>query len=109
MLIEQLQRQIYRQYVALVNNVLEKKTTPLYLFLSRAGTGKSRNAKEFHKLALKCFDGTYPFNWLDEGDHVPQIAKRLRDSFVLHVSLENGSNLRTYKDAWTGYHLLSFL
>ena len=35
-----------------------KNTIPLYLFLSGAGTGKSRNATELDKTIYKCFDGT---------------------------------------------------
>jgi hypothetical protein len=88
-----------------MNKTLEK-TAPLYLFLSGAGrlvacpqllvvgtlvgptkftqphSGKSRNTKEFHKLALQCFDGKYPFSGLElesgEGDHVLRIAERLK-------------------------------
>lgn len=64
-----------------------KATIPPYLFLSGAGTGKSRNAAELHHTAYKCFDGTY-FPQKNE-----ELAARLRNSFVFHVSFENGTNL----------------
>lgn len=38
------------------NKLFDKNTIPLYLFLSGAGTGKSRNATELDKAVYKCFD-----------------------------------------------------
>ncbi|KAI8595726.1 hypothetical protein EDD21DRAFT_358778 [Dissophora ornata] len=61
----------------------DKIYMPLYLFLSGAGTGKSRNASEFHLTALRCLaDG-------DEG-----LKSRLQNAVVFHDSLENGTALR---------------
>ncbi|KAN0077415.1 hypothetical protein V8E54_005719 [Elaphomyces granulatus] len=66
----------------------------------------SRNAKEFHKLAAQCFDGTYAFGGLkfqyQEENEVQHIVKCLESPYVFHVSLENGAGLRTSENAWTG-------
>ena len=56
---------------------------PLYLFLSGAGTGKSRHATEFHKTIIGCL-----------GDEDEELKTRLERAWVFHVSLENGTNLR---------------
>ncbi|KAG0330716.1 hypothetical protein BG000_011552 [Podila horticola] len=58
----------------------DKSTMPLYLFLSGAGTGKSRNAQEFHRSALNC---------LTEEDD-PDLTDGIRKAWVFHVTLENG-------------------
>ncbi|KAF9580471.1 hypothetical protein BGW38_002878 [Lunasporangiospora selenospora] len=60
----------------------DKSTIPLYLFLSGAGTGKSRNAQEFHQSALAC---------LNEEDQA--LRNRIMNAWVFHVSLENGASL----------------
>ncbi|KAF9310054.1 hypothetical protein BG003_008980 [Podila horticola] len=57
-----------------------KSTMPLYLFLSGAGTGKSRNAQEFHRSVLDC---------LTEEDD-PDLRDGIRKAWVFHVTLENG-------------------
>lgn len=94
-LIEVLRKEIQRHYYyyALERQV-NKTTMPLYLFLSGAGTGKSRNATELHETALKCFDGTYHRHQNE------QLAGRLRNPMVFHVSLENGTSLRPEEDPW---------
>lgn len=68
---------------------MDKLTIPLYLFLSGAGTGKSRNAAELHHTAYKCFNGTYL--GMARND---ELADRLKDSLVFHVGFEGGSDLR---------------
>lgn len=72
---------------------IDKTTIPLYLFLSGAGTGKSRNAAELHETVYKCFDGTY----FDENK---ELTSRLQSPFVFHVSLENGTSLQDEEDPW---------
>lgn len=77
-----------------VRQYIDKTTMPLYLFLSGAGTGKSRNAAELDKTIYKCFDGTY----FDENQ---QLVSQLQSRLVFHVSLENGTSLREEEsDPW---------
>lgn len=91
-----LRKEIERHYhYYAVERRIYKTTMPLYLSLSGAGTGKSRNATELHHTAYKCFDGTY-YRHKDE-----ELASRLRDSMVFHVSLENGTSSRPEEDPWT--------
>ena len=61
----------------------DKLHHPLYLFLSGVGTGKSRHASEFHKSVVKCL-----------GDDNSELQNRLKDAWVFHVSLENGTSLK---------------
>src|SRR6266498_2929917 len=62
---------------------IDKIHMPLYLFLAGAGTGKSRNASEFHQTAVECLS-----------DEDEELKNKLRNAWVFHVSLENGSSLR---------------
>ena len=85
-------REHFRHYI---NRNLDKSTIPLYLLLSGAGTGKSRNAAELSGTAYRCFDGTY-FEEKNE-----ELANFLRDPFIFHVSFENGSSVQTEEsDPW---------
>ncbi|KAK3819964.1 MAG: hypothetical protein J3Q66DRAFT_335951 [Benniella sp.] len=59
----------------------DKTTIPLYLFLGGAGTGKSRNAQEFHRSAIACLAGE---------DH--DLRSRIEHAWVFHVSLENDTS-----------------
>ncbi|KAL1916177.1 uncharacterized protein VTP21DRAFT_6181 [Calcarisporiella thermophila] len=61
---------------------IDKTTMPLYLFLSGAGTGKSRNATEFHRSLLECLP-----------EEQLELRSKIRDAWVFHVSLENGSSI----------------
>ena len=63
--------------------IFDKRRIPIYLLLSGAGTGKSRNAAELHNTAYKCFDGSY-FEEKDE-----KIASQLQDLIFFHVNLEH--------------------
>jgi hypothetical protein len=58
----ELRNSIYLHYSAVRKKMFDIKFMPVYLFLSGAGTGESRNAQEFHQLALQCFDVTYGFS-----------------------------------------------
>lgn len=83
--------EVQRHFSNYMDDHIDKTTIPLYLFLSGAGTGKSRNAAELDKTIHSCFDGTY----FDKNE---QLASQLRTSFVFHVSFENGTSLRIYED-----------
>ncbi|GJJ77568.1 hypothetical protein EMPS_09927 [Entomortierella parvispora] len=60
----------------------DKSNIPLYLFLSGAGTGKSRNAQEFHHSARLC---------LTENDQ--ELQNKIGHAWVFHVTLENGTSV----------------
>lgn len=60
--------------------------------------GISPSMSELHNLALQCFDGTY-----FETDR--EIADRLKEPYVFHVSLENGTSLGKEEDSWRGVGL----
>lgn len=50
---------------------------------------------EYHQTAYKCFDGTY----FEEKNG--ELANRLKNSYVFHVSLGNGTGLGTNdRDPW---------
>ncbi|RHZ82069.1 hypothetical protein Glove_114g37 [Diversispora epigaea] len=61
----------------------DKTTIPLYLFLSRAGTGKSRNANEFHRTAISCLSA----------QEDQELLTRIKKAWVFLISLENGTSL----------------
>jgi hypothetical protein len=56
----------------------DKSTMPLYLFLCGDGTGRSRNAQEFHQSLVSC---------LAEEDK--ELKDKIEKAWVFHVSLEN--------------------
>jgi hypothetical protein len=70
----------------------DKTEIPLCLLLSGTGTGKSRNAAEFHKTVLNWFNGEYNVEGETYFEPYPEIVTRLTDPFVFHVSFENGSS-----------------
>ncbi|KAF9904571.1 hypothetical protein EC991_002560 [Linnemannia zychae] len=72
---------IRAHYNDFYHGLRDKSTIPLYLFLSGAGTGKSRNAQEFHRSAVSC---------LTENDQ--ELRERMEQAWVFHVSLENGTS-----------------
>jgi hypothetical protein len=53
---------------------------PFYLFLAGVGPGKSRHASEFHKTAVESLNDV--------------LQKKLKDAWVFHVCIENGTSLR---------------
>ncbi|KAF9996051.1 hypothetical protein BGZ65_008337, partial [Modicella reniformis] len=59
----------------------DKSTIPMYLFLCGAGTGKSRNAQEFHRSLISC---------LAEEDK--ELKVMIENAWVFHVGFENGSS-----------------
>ncbi|CAG8446398.1 6099_t:CDS:2 [Funneliformis mosseae] len=64
--------------------ISDKTYIPIYLFLSGAGTGKSRNAEEFHRTAIACLSEDEDLN----------LRKKIEDAFVFSVGFENGNSLR---------------
>ena len=49
-----LRRELKSHYENFILGRFDKLNLPIYLFLSGAGTGKSRNANEFHQTAITC-------------------------------------------------------
>ncbi|KAF9093994.1 hypothetical protein BGX27_001539 [Mortierella sp. AM989] len=79
-----LRKTIKEHYTDFVQNRRDKLYMPLYLFLCGAGTGKSRNAQEFHKSAFECLSG--------EGQDEQELRDKIKDAWVFHVSFENGTS-----------------
>lgn len=89
-----LHQEVQRHFSNYIHGHIDKSTIPLYLFLSGAGTGKSRNAAEIHNTMYHCFDGTY-------FDKHHELEAQLRDPFIFHVSFENGTSVRlSENDPW---------
>jgi hypothetical protein len=78
-----LRNEIRQHYEAFRNGWIDKICMPIYLFISGAGTGKSRNAAEFHRTAMNCL-----------GDEDEELREKLRNAWVFHTSYENGTSLR---------------
>ncbi|GJJ67660.1 hypothetical protein EMPS_00006 [Entomortierella parvispora] len=74
-----LRRSIKDHYSDFFKGLRDKSTIPLYLFLCGAGTGKSRNAQEFHQSATLCLT--------EEEDQ--ELRSKIEHAWVFHVSLEN--------------------
>lgn len=79
-LLQVLQKEIKAHYTHYRAGEIDKIYMSLYLFLSGAGTG---NASEFYRTAVECL-----------GDKDEELKNKLRNAWVFHVSLENGSGLR---------------
>ncbi|CAG8617382.1 8244_t:CDS:1 [Ambispora gerdemannii] len=80
-----LRRELKNHYTNFFSGYFDKMMIPLYLFLSGAGTGKSRNANEFHQTAITC---------LSEPEDTELLTK-IKEAWVFHVSYENGTTLRS--------------
>ncbi|RIB13229.1 hypothetical protein C2G38_2198446 [Gigaspora rosea] len=82
---EILRKALKKRYKNFTLGRIDKKSDlPVYLFLSGAGTGKSRNANEFHQTAITCLSAQE-----DEG-----LLTKIKEAWVFHVSYENGFSLR---------------
>jgi len=77
-----LRSELRRHYASYCDERFDKTCMPLYLFLSGAGTGKSRHATELCKTVIECLE-----------DEDEELKKKLEDAWVFHVSLENGTSL----------------
>ncbi|RHZ86979.1 hypothetical protein Glove_41g179 [Diversispora epigaea] len=80
-----LRKELKDHYKNFVSGRFDKMNVPLYLFLSGAGTGKSRNASEFHQTAITCLSAQE-----DE-----ELLTRIKEAWVFLVSFEDGFNLQT--------------
>lgn len=69
---------------------IDKTTIPTYLYLSGAGTGKSRHASEFYQILLKSLP------------EETELRGRLESAWVFHTTLENGSSLNYHERAQDG-------
>ncbi|KAF0345698.1 putative crinkler family protein [Gigaspora margarita] len=79
-----LQRELKKHYKNFLLGRFDKMTLPLYLFLSGAGSGKSRNANEFHQTAISCLST----------QEDKELLTRIKEAWVFFVSYENGTSLR---------------
>lgn len=82
-LLKTLRSEIKQHYTHYRAGEIDKATMLLYLFLSGAGMGKSRNASEFHWTAVECL-----------GAKDEELKNKLQNAWIFHISLENGSGLR---------------
>ncbi|CAG8593974.1 9675_t:CDS:2, partial [Acaulospora colombiana] len=89
-----LRRELKNHYENFILGRFDKLNLPLYLFLSGAGTGKSRNANEFHQTAITCLSAQE-----DE-----ELLTRIKEAWVFHVTYENGFDLR--EDESRPYHAI---
>ncbi|RHZ76437.1 hypothetical protein Glove_197g38 [Diversispora epigaea] len=80
-----LRRELKNHYKNFILGRFDKLSLPLYLFLSGAGTGKSRNANEFHQTAITCLSAQE-----DE-----ELLTRIKEAWVFFVSYENGFALQS--------------
>jgi len=85
-----LAREVPDHYKHYCENQWDKVYMPTYLFLAGAGSGKSRNANEFHKSVL---------NSLSQ-EHT-ELRTKIADAWVFRVSFENGWSLRTGEEGFT--------
>uniref|UniRef100_U9TPU5 Uncharacterized protein n=1 Tax=Rhizophagus irregularis (strain DAOM 181602 / DAOM 197198 / MUCL 43194) TaxID=747089 RepID=U9TPU5_RHIID len=83
---EILQKTIREHFDAFLKGDFDKTNIPIYLFLSGAGTGKSRNANEFQQTAISSVSKD------------KDLLARIKDAYVFNVSYENGTALRPRED-----------
>src|SRR4051812_31207039 len=81
---EILQKVLKQHYENFILSRFDKRNIPIYLFLSGAGTGKSRNANEFHQMAITCLSAKEDENLL----------ARIQQAWVFLISYENGLSLK---------------
>ncbi|CAG8848715.1 17782_t:CDS:2, partial [Gigaspora margarita] len=78
-----LQEETEKHHYHFCNGENDKINRPTYLFFSGAGTGKSRNASEFHKTLIKCLNYSKDL----------ELKKKIQNAWVFNISLENGTGL----------------
>ncbi|RUS18903.1 hypothetical protein BC938DRAFT_475865, partial [Jimgerdemannia flammicorona] len=74
-------------YINFNDSHKDKSTIPTYLFLSGAGTGKSRNANEFRKTGVESLSS-------DDSELASTLRTRLSGAWVFNVSFETGNSIR---------------
>ncbi|KAF8956431.1 hypothetical protein BGZ46_002378, partial [Entomortierella lignicola] len=82
-LVQTMRDGIREHYFHFMEGRYDKMYMPIYLFLSGAGTGKSRNASEFHNTAMSSLS-----------DDDTELRIRLQHAWAFHVTLENGTALQ---------------
>jgi hypothetical protein len=83
-LYEELRYKLTEYYKNFLQKNFDKTYIPIYLFLSGAGTGKSRNAEEFHRTAIACLSEDEDF----------ELKKKIESAFVFNVGFKNGNSLK---------------
>ncbi|RUO95862.1 hypothetical protein BC936DRAFT_143070, partial [Jimgerdemannia flammicorona] len=84
---EILGKALMEHYINFNDSHKDKSTIPTYLFLSGAGTGKSRNANEFRKTAVESLSS-------DDSELASTLRTRLSGAWVFNVSFETGNSIR---------------
>jgi hypothetical protein len=95
-LYETIATNVLEHYDHYKKNKIDKTYIPAYFYLGGAGTGKSRHASEFAssvKAAIKSHT---------QHSHRDELAERLENAFIFHVSFENGTSLtaKEMSDPW---------
>ncbi|RHZ90174.1 hypothetical protein Glove_5g80 [Diversispora epigaea] len=91
-----LRRELKNHYENFILNRFDKLNLPLYLFLSGAGTGKSRNANEFHQTAITCLSAQE-----DE-----ELLTRIKEAWVFLITFGNGLSLQFSESHPVGTRML---
>ena len=97
-LINILHVEVQKQFDLYKKGYADKSTIPLYLFLSGAGTGKSRNSSELWQTTYRCFNRDY-FPRMDEIAH--QISNAF---FFFHISFGEWDQHVAKRDRSHGYY-----
>jgi hypothetical protein len=82
---------VLEHYAYYKSNEIDKTYIPTYFYLGGAGTGKSRHGSEFASSVQEAIT-LHPQHDLYK-DNAHELAQRLKDAFVFHVSFENGTPL----------------
>ncbi|CAI2190318.1 6574_t:CDS:2 [Funneliformis geosporum] len=111
-LYEKLRDKLKEHYKNFFQANIDKTYIPIYLFLSGAGTGKSRNAEEFYRTAIACLSAVLSWDilghivgtanaWdIGNGHHCLsvdedlELRKKIEDAFVFSVGFKNENSLR---------------
>ncbi|CAG8715913.1 6839_t:CDS:2, partial [Funneliformis mosseae] len=81
---EKLRNELRMHYEYYLGGIVDKTFIPIYLFLSGAGTGRSRNAEEFYNTTLACLSDSKDL----------KLKESIRNALVFNVGFENGNSLR---------------
>ncbi|RHZ79917.1 hypothetical protein Glove_140g108 [Diversispora epigaea] len=79
-----MRKELKDHYKNFISGHFDKLNLPIYLFLSGPGTGKSRNASEFHQTAITCLSAQE-----DE-----ELLTKIKKAWVFLISFENGFNIQ---------------
>ena len=90
-LYETLATNVCKHYAHYKDNDIDKTYIPAYFYLGGAGTGKSRHASEFAFSVQQAITLVGPKGKIKRDDY-HELAQRLRNPYVFHVSFENGTS-----------------